>query len=1056
MISFSMKFTFEVVRFIYEAFIKFDERIYDKVNRMLPRVTNTSVIEDLGKVQYLFTDKTGTLTKNDRILQKVVIDQTIYGASEKAEDIYNDDRLIDLLTIKDDPRKGRRMNQMVTNSENKLSDKEIKRQKALRFIFCLAVCHTCKKCGTADHPIFEGISPEEICFLKALTRLKFRVSIDGSDITIESAPLSLQPTTFHVHAILPFNHENRYMSVIAENLSTHEYFLFTKGSVEVLDTFTKNYTHSTVNQRILERPKSMNYIQGSTKENYRSFDIKFNDSTKNSKLKKNLLNDSKRSQNNRKKRNMKTEFHLEDLDNNDNESNNKNQGIYSKHKHESIIANELDDFNEEADDDDDSNDDNDNDNDLNDSDISSGQVMNSRTNLFSNSTIFKIRNKQRNKKEYVNVADEDTRVKLAHAATHLISPTELYDHQFSHFDPVSLGEDKNNATTKNDTNNANNSISTNDTNHNLRNIRNDNNISTNNTNSTALTNNTNNTNYNYTYTMNNVDSQYSNFVSNSKKFATLGLQAMGMVYKPMDQKQFEIFLTQYEAAQDYAENKGRAIQNIFTKVQKDMTVLGLTGVEDQLQRDVPETIETLRKAGMKIWMVTGDMKESAIKIAHSSNLICDKGDIFDITSPLAYVSAQELLNNLNEYIEAIDIRENPIYIVIDCSVDTFNDFISDDNIELFSSVLTKSTTVICARCTPLQKAFFVDLIRKLKYVTCAVGDGANDVSMIHIANVGVAMMNTVNNQASSAADFGVRYFDHLQRLFLIHGRLASYRQAYIIQFCFYKSIMVGLINLCFNFWNGFSSIMYFSNYNLICYNCLFTFLPSVFFVFDKDVEDDTVLLHPYLFSDSRNRTYCNARTMTCWVIKAIYQSIIIVVVVHFSLNLNSIALADGSSISLAETEQTVYSALVLNVLFTATFDTLQFTSLNFIFIWGMWILYIILMIVANISPDFEAIGDMYLTVWRTISNPLLWMVTITATSFSVIPVLFVHSLLGSFLPTRAQKLRYREIKIQSKFMPPYYVINNDVIEDFDISETIWDKSPHLGTVLVALCSKKNI
>lgn len=1023
MISFSMKIIFEITKFIYAAFIKFDEKLYDKIERIVPHVNNSSVIKDLGSIQYLFTDKTGTLTQNEKVLQKVVIGKTVYGASEKAEDIYNDNRLIDLLTIKEDPRKGRKANQpnqMITNSENRLSDSEIKRQKALRFIFCLAICHSCKKTGSNDNPIFEGTSPEEICFLNGLKKLKFRISIDYPDITIESSELSLPPTTFHIHAVLPFHHDNCYMSVIAENISTHDYFLFTKGAVEVLDTFTENFNTTNSALKQMERPKSLNYIHTTNVENYGSLNINLHDSILSSKRKKN--------ESQFKKKNASDE-------NNDN----------------------LDDF------------DNNHEIDVDSSERLSNIATHSKS-KFGSGNLFKSKPKH-NRKEYVNVMDDDSmRVKLMHAATHLVSPSQFRDPQFSHFDLDSSGS-LNGTYTKNENQNTNNDsildsiINTNDINANKNddnNNNNNNNISNGNGNDNNNKKNDNNSlnpnehnTHNFTYNMiENVDDHYSNFVSNSKKFASLGLQTMGMVYKSMDQKQFEIFITQYEAAQEYAENKIKAIQNLFSKVQKDMKVLGIAGIEDTLQPNVPETIEMLEKAGIKIWMVTGDMKENAIKIAHSSGIICDKGDIFDITSPLSCVSPSVVLANLNEYIGTLNLDDNPIYIVIDCSLDSFNEFINEENLPELTKLLLEATNVIITRANPQQKAFFVNLIRKKKKVTLAIGDGANDVSMINKANIGVGIMRNFHNQATLASDFAIKQFNHLQRLLLIHGRLASYRSSYIIQFCFYKSIMLGIVHIAFNFWNEFSSIMYLSRYNLICYNCLFTLLPAVFFVFDKDVEDDTVLLHPYLYSDSRNKTYCNGRTMTCWVIKAVYQAAIIVVIVHFCLNLNSIASADGSSISLAETEQTVYSALVLNVLFTISFNTQQFTSLNFIFIWGIWVLYIILMIVANVSPDFSIVGDMYLTVWRTISNPLLWMVTITATSFSVIPVFFVNSLLTSFLPTRAQKLRYREIKMQSKFMPAYYVLNNDVIEDFDISETIWDKSPHICAVLAALCSKK--
>ena len=48
-----------------------------------------------------------------------------------------------------------------------------------------------------------------------------------------------------------------------------------------------------------------------------------------------------------------------------------------------------------------------------------------------------------------------------------------------------------------------------------------------------------------------------------------------------------------------------------------MTLIGSTAVEDRLQEDVPNTLETLRKAGIKIWVLTGDKKETAVNISES-------------------------------------------------------------------------------------------------------------------------------------------------------------------------------------------------------------------------------------------------------------------------------------------------------------------------------------------------------------------------------------------------------------------------------------------------------
>jgi phospholipid-translocating ATPase len=54
------------------------------------------------------------------------------------------------------------------------------------------------------------------------------------------------------------------------------------------------------------------------------------------------------------------------------------------------------------------------------------------------------------------------------------------------------------------------------------------------------------------------------------------------------------------------------------ELESDMELLGVTGVEDKLQDEVADTIESLRSAGIQVWMLTGDKVETATCIAISA------------------------------------------------------------------------------------------------------------------------------------------------------------------------------------------------------------------------------------------------------------------------------------------------------------------------------------------------------------------------------------------------------------------------------------------------------
>ena len=67
------------------------------------------------------------------------------------------------------------------------------------------------------------------------------------------------------------------------------------------------------------------------------------------------------------------------------------------------------------------------------------------------------------------------------------------------------------------------------------------------------------------------------------------------------------------------------------------------------------------------------------------------------------------------------------------------------------------------------------------------GDGANDVSMIQTADIGVGISGQEGMQAVMAADFAIARFRFLKRLLLVHGHWSYYRLAIMTLYMFYKN-----------------------------------------------------------------------------------------------------------------------------------------------------------------------------------------------------------------------------------------------------------------------------
>lgn len=124
----------------------------------------------------------------------------------------------------------------------------------------------------------------------------------------------------------------------------------------------------------------------------------------------------------------------------------------------------------------------------------------------------------------------------------------------------------------------------------------------------------------------------------------------------------------------------------------------------------------------------------------------------------------------------------------------------------FIGIAVQCKAVICCRVTPLQKALVVESMKRAKsVVTLAIGDGANDVSMIKAAHIGVGISGQEGMQAVLASDYSIAQFRFLERLLLVHGRWSYYRMCKFLRYFFYKNIAFTLCHFWYAYFCGFSA-----------------------------------------------------------------------------------------------------------------------------------------------------------------------------------------------------------------------------------------------------------
>ncbi len=275
-----------------------------------------------------------------------------------------------------------------------------------------------------------------------------------------------------------------------------------------------------------------------------------------------------------------------------------------------------------------------------------------------------------------------------------------------------------------------------------------------------------------------------------EEYATEGLRTLCLAMREIPEEEFQQWWQiQEKASTTVSGNRAEELDKAAELIEHDFHLLGATAIEDKLQDGVPDTIHTLQEAGIKVWVLTGDRQETAINIGMSCKLISEDMSLLIINEE----SAQATRDNITKKLSAIRSQSSggaeleTLALIIDGKSLTYALEKGLDKEFLDLAVLCKA--VICCRVSPLQKALVVKLVkRNLKALLLAIGDGANDVSMIQAAHVGVGISGVEGLQAARSADVAIGQFRYLRKLLLVHGAWSYQRISKVILYSFYKNI----------------------------------------------------------------------------------------------------------------------------------------------------------------------------------------------------------------------------------------------------------------------------
>uniref|UniRef100_A0A452R1X7 P-type ATPase C-terminal domain-containing protein n=1 Tax=Ursus americanus TaxID=9643 RepID=A0A452R1X7_URSAM len=267
------------------------------------------------------------------------------------------------------------------------------------------------------------------------------------------------------------------------------------------------------------------------------------------------------------------------------------------------------------------------------------------------------------------------------------------------------------------------------------------------------------------------------------EFALKGLRTLCMAYKQLTSKEYEEIDRRLFEARTALQQREEKLADVFQFIEKDLMLLGATAVEDRLQDRVRETIEALRMAGIKVWVLTGDKHETAVSVSLSCGHFHRTMNILELINQKSDSECAEQLRQLARRIKEDHVIQHGL--VVD---GTSLSLALREHEKLFMEVCRNCSAVLCCRMAPLQKAKVIRLIKisPEKPITLAVGDGANDVSMIQEAHVGIGIMGKEGRQAARNSDYAIARFKFLSKLLFVHGHFYYIRIATLVQYFFYK------------------------------------------------------------------------------------------------------------------------------------------------------------------------------------------------------------------------------------------------------------------------------
>uniref|UniRef100_A0A8C7FC13 Phospholipid-transporting ATPase n=1 Tax=Oncorhynchus kisutch TaxID=8019 RepID=A0A8C7FC13_ONCKI len=486
-------------------------------------------------------------------------------------------------------------------------------------------------------------------------------------------------------------------------------------------------------------------------------------------------------------------------------------------------------------------------------------------------------------------------------------------------------------------------------------------------------------------------------------FANQTLRTLCLCYKDISKQEFDAWAKKHKDASVAMGNREAALDRVYEQIENNLMMIGATAIEDKLQDGVPETIAKLAKADIKIWVLTGDKKETAENIGYSCELLTDDMQI-----------------HYGDDIKFFFCEQKPASATPQDSTQPIDDWEKESRQVDFVNMACECEAVICCRVTPKQKANVVSLVKKYKKaVTLSIGDGANDVNMIKTADIGVGISGQEGMQAVMSSDYAFAQFRYLERLLLVHGRWSYIRMCKFLRYFFFKNFAFTLVHFWYSFFNGFSAQVAYEDWFITLYNVMYSSLPVLLVgLLDQDVNDKLSRKFPKLYLPGQKGALFNYKNFFISLFHGIFTSLV-VFFIPYGAFLQTMG-QDGEAPSDYQSLAVVMaSSLIFTVNLQISLETSYWTFVNcFAVLCSIAIYFGIMFDIhsAGIHVIFPSTFTFTGVAPNALRQPYLWLTIILTVGISLLPVIFIQFLCKTIWPSRNRK-KYEEEEEEEKKKP---------------------------------------